>query len=467
MKHEFIIKNGSSSVAILFAGWGMSPTPFKDAKISQDLLFVWDYNDYSFDTSVLESYSNIYLFAWSFGVYGASRFATEHPNLPICFKMAINGTLSPIDNFKGIPEKIFRATADTLNEHSLLKFYRRMCASASQYEQFIASKPERDIESLRNELMSVYNTSKKDIYDTFKWDKVVIGLNDLIFPASNQIEAWRGYSDNVIHINDSHMPNNLINIISDNIINKALLKRRFTRKLSEYNKLAVCQQHISQHLYDLWLNSDYRKDRKVLEIGCGTGFLTNLYLPTLNPSTLVLNDLCNIPAQYFKAGNSSYTFIQGDAELIDFDTNTKFDYIVSASALQWFENIVNFFDKAYSLLNNDGVIVFSTFGKKNMKEINSITGLSLNYLEIDQLRDILSVNFEILYLNEEESVLHFDTPIDVIRHIKSTGVNSISDEPKWNKTQLKKFTANYNKTDEKYPLTYNPIYIIARKKYIK
>ncbi|MEG0010812.1 MAG: malonyl-ACP O-methyltransferase BioC [Muribaculaceae bacterium] len=464
MKQEFIINNGSNSVIILFAGWGMSPAPFNDIIISQDLLIVWDYNDFDFNVSSLASYSNIYIFAWSFGVYSASRFISDHRDLPICFKMAINGTLTPIDDNKGIPNNIFSGTLNSLSEETLLKFYRRMCPSSAKYRQFIASKPERDISSLRSELLSVQESAKAKIYDIIKWDKVIVSHNDLIFPIDNQIEAWKGYCDNIIEVDGGHLPNDIANIINENIINKSLLKRRFTKKLPEYDSMAVCQHHISQHLHDAWRKIDYKTGSKVLEVGCGTGFLTNLYAQSLSPEMLILNDLCNIPATYLK-GLTNYKFIQGDAEIVDFgNDNATFDYIVSASAIQWFENIPKFFDKIHSLLNDDGLIVFSTFGHENMTEISNITGLSLKYLDTCILRELLSEKFEIILLEEEIMTLKFDTPIDVLRHIRATGVNSITEASKWNKSQLKEFTANYKNIEDKYPLTYNPIYIIARKK---
>ncbi len=464
MKHEFIIEKKSPSVVILFAGWGMTADPFREyATGSCDMIIVYDYNDFQFDTSILASYSNIYIFAWSFGVFAASYFIYTNPTLPICFRMAINGTPSPIHNEKGIPEKIFSGTLNTLSEATLLKFYRRMCDSSEQYHNFIEHRPQREIDSLRSELINVEKESKTYNFDSIKWDKVIIGSDDRIFPMQNQINAWSSICENVTVTQYAHLPANIIKLITDNIINKSLLKRRFSKNLLQYNSLAVCQQEISRTLHDLWLSTDYRKKSSILEVGCGTGFLTNLYINSIYPSRLVLNDLCAVPKD-FLSFDIPYSFIQGDAEIQTFNGGGDFDYIVSSSAIQWFENLPKFIQKCSSILNENGMIVFSTFGKENMNEIAEVTSISLIYHNNERLREIIEPYFDIIVMQNGKETLYFDSPIDVLRHIKSTGVNSIRQENKWTKSDLDRFSNEYICTNGKYPLTYNPIYIIARKK---
>lgn len=451
-------------MVIFFAGWGMTSRPFRNIKCNHDLLVVYDYNDFCLDISLLKGYSNYYLFAWSFGVYAASKFIDENRNLPIGLTMAINGTTVPINNEKGIPENIFLGTLNNLTEKSVLKFYRRMCRNSAQYEDFLKNIPERDIASLRNELENMFSHSKLFSYSNVVWDKVIIGMNDRIFPAVNQHKAWEtsGVS-RVITTDESHLPDDLGSIINDNTIDKRLLKLRFSRHLAEYEREALFQQHISEVLHEKWMLADYRKYSAILEIGCGTGFLTKLYMGNLAPKKLVLNDLCNIPDGLRENLPSGCCFAQGDAEELDLG-GEKFDYIVSSSAIQWFENIRSFFRKVYDMLKDDGILVISTFGRKNMNEVTDITGVTLSYHNAKSYRTMLESNFEILHISEECEQSYFNTPLDVLKHLKSTGVNSITANCRWTKARMDDFVKRYPKTDKGYPLTYNPIYIIARKK---
>ena len=48
-------------------------------------------------------------------------------DLPICERVALNGTVTPVDDLKGIPQQVFEGTLEGLNEVALEKFIRRMC----------------------------------------------------------------------------------------------------------------------------------------------------------------------------------------------------------------------------------------------------------------------------------------------------------------------------------------------------
>ena len=44
----------------------------------------------------------------------------------ICERVALNGTVTPVDDLKGIPQQVFEGTLEGLNESTLEKFIRRM-----------------------------------------------------------------------------------------------------------------------------------------------------------------------------------------------------------------------------------------------------------------------------------------------------------------------------------------------------
>ena len=60
---------------------------------------------------------------------------------------------------------------------------------------------------------------------------------------------------------------------------------------------------------------------------------------------------------------------------------------------------------------------------------------------------------------ETTEILEFETPKDVLKHIKNTGVNALSDT-RWTKSDLINFEEKYPiNANGKYSLTYQPIYI--------
>lgn len=191
MRQEFLVRQHSAKLTVFFAGWGMDAHPFKGVETPHDLLLCYDYTDLSFDERDLKSYQEVTVVAWSMGVWAAGRVLATSV-LPIKRCIAINGTLRPVDDKKGIPHAIFQATLDQLNLTSLLKFYRRMCGSKLLYERFLTVKPQRDLEDIRWELEAIGKQAEHTYEQPgfTRWTDVIIGTNDRIFPADNQRNAW-------------------------------------------------------------------------------------------------------------------------------------------------------------------------------------------------------------------------------------------------------------------------------------
>ena len=465
MNQHIITRNNTHSLVLFFAGWGMDCQAFTNMKLNCDFMIAYDYENFDFNIDLVKSYDSIYVFAWSFGVYAASRVLLDNPQLPVVFKMAINGTQFPVDDTKGIPLNIFKATANNLSQQSLLKFYRRICADKNQYDAFLARKPLRSIASLRNELENIETTFISCNRHPIEWDKVIVSKNDRIFPFENQLNGWSNLcKDMEIDETGAHMPSDFEKIINQNTINKVLIKQRFSSSFETgYDSNAKVQKEIAATLFVKWENLiGLKQDTSILEFGCGTGFFTRIYLSHMYPSRLILNDICNMPTITLNLNATDYEFIEGDAERLDFPPGT-FDYIVSSSAIQWFENIPAFLEKASKWLKPDGALVISSFGPRNMIEIKDISKISLNYKDVNWFNTKIKRNFDTIFIDEESKVLLFDSPIDALRHIKSTGVNSVNSErltPKEVKNLLENYPENVN---GKFPLTYNPIYIIAKK----
>ena len=190
MKQYMIRNKKNRSLHIFFAGWGMDQHPFAGLSTEkEDLMICYDYSDMTFDFSLLSGYENIHLTAWSMGVRAAAA-TFENTDIRFSERIAINGTMNPVHDTNGIPCAVFEGTLQSLNPKNLERFNRRMCNSDKNLiAQFTAHAPQRDIESLREELAAIGIQASNTTPD-FHWDKVIIGENDLIFPFINQQNAW-------------------------------------------------------------------------------------------------------------------------------------------------------------------------------------------------------------------------------------------------------------------------------------
>lgn len=243
------------------------------------------------------------------------------------------------------------------------------------------------------------------------------------------------------------------------ITNPKIIKSRFEKSLKTYKQNAIVQKAMADDL-----TSEILKIKKnfgnILELGCGVGILTEILSKNIHYEKFCTNDLTEKAELYVKKYIQDTVFYSGNALKIKPDC--KFDLVVSNAMFQWI-NLPEIKKKCKLLLNSKGILAFSTFGTDNYKEIKNLTGLSLSYKSIDEISDIFSDDFDILYSNEKNLVLNFNTPLELLAHMKNTGVNSLS-EKSWTVKDIKEFCDNYSKKYERVSLTYSPMIFVMRLK---
>ncbi len=254
-------------------------------------------------------------------------------------------------------------------------------------------------------------------------------------------------------------------------INKQLVTERFAAALNHYDTEATPQQEIAQQLTSLWQQSIKARTApyKVLEIGCGTGFFSKLLQQTLpHNSHLSMIDLCPEvePLLREKVGHTPH-FIAGDAEEITWGT-PDYDLIASASCIQWWHNPANFFTKAYKYCKSNGTLLFSTFGPENMYQIRRVFGVGLHYAPLSEVRKALSnAGWRIEALQEYRTTLYRPSLLELLSHIKRTGVNGLPLATPLTPQGLKRYDSIYRSlfapANQELPLTYHALLCIAHK----
>ena len=250
-------------------------------------------------------------------------------------------------------------------------------------------------------------------------------------------------------------------------MNKQLITSRFTKAAKSYTREAVVQQKIADKMIGLLCNHlPASRPKQVVEFGCGTGIYSRLLLQTLQPEQLLLNDICNEMEHCCgdMLGNG-VSFVAGDAETLPFPKRTEL--ITSCSTLQWFERPDAFFERCNDSLSASGYFAFTTFGEENMREIKELTNQGLTYRSMSELKASLDLHYDIVYAEEEIVPMHFETPLQVLYHLKQTGVTGTGGVA-WTRQRLARFCQQYidrfTHKDTTVTLTYHPIYIIAKKR---
>lgn len=253
-------------------------------------------------------------------------------------------------------------------------------------------------------------------------------------------------------------------------IDKEHIKRSFRKSISTYNENAVIQKNICKHLVELTDAYGKCSYKDVLEIGCGTGLLTQCLIDTFSIDNIVLNDIVEemsseidslLKRKYF----NSFEFLSGDAEKCEFNKN--FDLIISASTFQWFEDLDKTFMNISNMLGEKGLFVFNTFASENFCEIKAIKNGGLQYKSFENVEKALCESFTIVHSEQNIEQLYFSSVLDILRHLQLTGVNGTKSKKSWTKGVLKEFEGDYRKlfySEKGYPLTYNPAYFVCKKK---
>lgn len=425
------------------------------------LIVVWDYRDPAFPPELLEElrkYDEIAVMAWSFGVPAATRFILSQPGLPISARIAVNGTMHPVDDALGIPEAIFRGTLDGLSEKSLSKFYLRMAGSGDAFRRFSAELPERDVEGLREELSAIETAGP--VTAGRVWDCAVVGRNDRIIPPENQLAAWADEAFDIVETDEAHLPD-FQTILSSILTEKGLVAEKFTRAEATYDDNALVQREIAEKLCEM-IPTDTRAG-EILEIGCGTGFTTRLLAAKTAPGKLTVWDL-HIPRSLAASiEGADIRTLECDAEAeIRRIADSSVDLIFSASTVQWFNSLPEFLRQCSRALRSGGAAVISTFGPETMREIRSRLPYPVRYPSLHAISRMIPADCEKVRLSEEVTTIHFPTAVEALRHAKLTGVNALSSRHSGN--TAREVINSYPLTQSgEAPVTYHPIYLILRK----
>ncbi len=250
-------------------------------------------------------------------------------------------------------------------------------------------------------------------------------------------------------------------------VDKKLVAESFRASGLTYEGKAVVQQQLSKLLVKMLGDHGGKNYTNILEVGCGTGYLTELLCREFSVETIYINDIVEdfCLKTYDRVGYTSRQVfpLPGDIEVIELAEG--FDLVVSSATFQWMSDLKSLMSKIYSSIRPGGYLAFSIFAPGTMEEISSITGAGLPYLDNGELKEIVEEEFQLEFFDTLTTRLYFPSVRAILKHIRQTGVGGVG-RSHWTVRSLRDFEDKYRKryqTAEGLPVSYHATFVVAKR----
>ena len=254
-------------------------------------------------------------------------------------------------------------------------------------------------------------------------------------------------------------------IISD------LVKKRFSRNPEYYDSQADVQKTVSANLAEMISESvDNPGVASVMEIGCGTGFLTRRLFRLFPDAEFAVTDLSPAMFAYCERSTARLADELGVSARFDaFDAShdspkCSQNLIASSLAFQWIEDYSGLFERLRTALSGGGVLAFATLAEGTFSSVSesfAFHGMDLPMPVLPNaaaLRDGLAiftdVEFRYEMLREE-----FDSMSAFLSHLREIGAGNATGKPV-STAKLAKLIREG--ADEKVVAEYKVVYALCR-----
>lgn len=259
------------------------------------------------------------------------------------------------------------------------------------------------------------------------------------------------------------------------------IRRNFARRAASYDRHAATQRFMAQGLMARTGDLCPRAAR-ILEIGCGTGYLTQLLRQAHAQARLVALDLdvaLVAMARRRLGPDPGVAWLVADGESLG-PGRGCFDLIISNAAFQWFTNPGATLTACFKSLSPGGVLAFSTLGPRTFQELGASLRQAAASLNLARLPEIPAQRF----LDQEtwETLLHkagffqtrltrelvkasFPSPWQFFKGLQATGATHPRPRayaPRLFKALMDAYQSGFAENGS-IPVTYEVIWALARK----
>lgn len=258
------------------------------------------------------------------------------------------------------------------------------------------------------------------------------------------------------------------------LLDKAKVRKGFERAAQRYDESAILQQEVATRLL---ARLDYIRlqPRTVMDLGCGTGFVTADILKRYPKADIIALDLALNMLHKTQKKNKGWLrkkprCVCADAEQLPLKDNS-IDLLISSLMLQWSNDLQAVFNGFERAIAPNGLLMFTTFGPDTLKEIRASWATVDNTPHTSQFTDmhdigdaLLNAGFSDPVMDMEMITMTYDSVRSIMRDIKNIGATNASQgraKGLMGKQRLADFEAAYERfkqEDGSFPVTWEVVY---------
>ena len=258
-------------------------------------------------------------------------------------------------------------------------------------------------------------------------------------------------------------------------LDKNQVRHSFARASNSYDGLASLQRSVGKEL--LTRSLDKAIKGPILDLGCGTGFVTGELLKLYPDEQVIALDIALPMLQVTRNKNlvsQQLEYICADAENLSFKEHS-INTMVSNLALQWCRQLQTVCLDVSRALKPGGQFLCSTFGPQTLKELKHAWAQVDQYTHVNsfygegQIRAFMEqAGFQDICINSRQTISHYDQVLDLMKELKGLGAHNLNhgrNRSMTGKRKLQGMIRAYEKHSKQsqIPATFDVIFISAQK----
>jgi len=234
-------------------------------------------------------------------------------------------------------------------------------------------------------------------------------------------------------------------MVSEYHINPQRVGQRFSRAVASYDEHAVLQREVAQRLI-AHIEFTRLKPKRILDIGCGTGYFTGLLRNRFKRAYIVALDLAESMTKAAKKKHAHRLPWQEKTQFATADAlalpvpDAGFDLVCSNLTMQWVAKPEQMLAEMRRVLAPGGLMLFSTFGRRTLSELRQSlasikhehAGLVLPFPDVTTLgNSLMALPVELPVTDTDLFTLTYPNAMALVRELKAWGASAsaISNRP--------------------------------------